>query len=114
MTSDMTSRIGRTACCLALTPRARYLAVYCSKAEGLLKASPWNAAICSILWCITIIGFAATNSYGLGVMLLFCAGLLNLAFHVDGANSGATQGAGATARAIDRSIQHVEQWPQGV
>jgi MFS family permease len=48
--------------------------------KGLLKANPWNAAICSILWCITIIGFAATNSYGLGVLLLFCAGLFNLAF----------------------------------
>jgi MFS family permease len=48
--------------------------------RGLLKASPWNAAVCSILWCVTIIGFAATDNYGLGVMLLFCAGLLNLAF----------------------------------
>jgi MFS family permease len=48
--------------------------------KGLLKANPWNAAICSILWCVTIIGFAATDSYGLGVVLLFCAGLLNLAF----------------------------------
>ena len=48
--------------------------------KGLLKANPWNAAICSILWCITIIGFAATDSYGLGVVLLFCAGFLNLAF----------------------------------
>ena len=48
--------------------------------RGLLKASPWNAAVCSILWCVTIVGFAATDSYGLGVLLLFCAGLLNLAF----------------------------------
>lgn len=48
--------------------------------KGLLRANPWNAAICSILWCVTIIGFAATNSYGLGIVLLFCAGVLNLAF----------------------------------
>jgi len=48
--------------------------------KGLLKANPWNAAICSILWCVTIIGFAASTSYALGVLLLFCAGVLNLAF----------------------------------
>jgi MFS family permease len=48
--------------------------------KGLLRANPWNAAICSILWCVTIIGFAATNNYGLGIVLLFCAGVLNLAF----------------------------------
>ncbi|MPZ76352.1 MAG: MFS transporter [Deltaproteobacteria bacterium] len=48
--------------------------------KGLLRANPWNAAICSILWCVTIIGFAASTSYALGVLLLFCAGVLNLAF----------------------------------
>lgn len=48
--------------------------------KGLLRASPWNAAVCSILWCLSIAGFAATNSYPLGVALLFCAGVLNLAF----------------------------------
>jgi MFS family permease len=48
--------------------------------RGLLQANPWNAAICSILWCLTIAGFAASTSYPLAVALLFCAGLLNLAF----------------------------------
>jgi MFS family permease len=47
---------------------------------GLLKANPRNAAICSILWCVAIIGFAASSNYYLSVALLFCAGLLNLAF----------------------------------
>ncbi len=47
---------------------------------GLLKANARNAAICSILWCIAIIGFAASQSYYLSVGLLFCAGVLNLAF----------------------------------
>ena len=47
---------------------------------GLLKASARNAAICSILWCIAIIGFAASSDYYVSVALLFCAGLLNLAF----------------------------------
>jgi MFS family permease len=47
---------------------------------GLLKANARNAAICSILWCLTIIGFAASQSYHLSVVLLFCAGVFSLAF----------------------------------
>jgi hypothetical protein len=47
---------------------------------GLLKANPRNAAVCSILWCLLIIAFAASTSYLLSVALLFGAGLLNLAF----------------------------------
>jgi MFS family permease len=47
---------------------------------GFLKANARNAAICSILWCIAIIGFAASQSYYLSLALLFWAGLLNLAF----------------------------------
>ena len=48
--------------------------------SGLLKANPRNAAICSILWCCTIIGFAMSPNYYLSVVLLFFGGLLNLAF----------------------------------
>jgi MFS family permease len=48
--------------------------------SGLLKANPRNAAVCSILWCVTIIGFAASSNYYLSVGLLFFGGLLNLAF----------------------------------
>jgi len=48
--------------------------------RGLLKANARNASICSILWCVAIIGFAASHNYHLSVVLLFCAGLLNLAF----------------------------------
>src|SRR5262245_18849362 len=47
---------------------------------GLLQPNSRNAAICSILWCLAIIGFAASQSYYLSVLLLFCAGFLNLAF----------------------------------
>jgi MFS family permease len=47
---------------------------------GFLKASPRNAAVCSIIWCVLIIAFAASTSYPLSVALLFGAGLLNLAF----------------------------------
>jgi MFS family permease len=48
--------------------------------RGWLRANARNAAICSILWCLAIIGFAASGNYYLSVVLLFCAGLLNLAF----------------------------------
>ena len=48
--------------------------------RGWLQANARNAAVCSILWCLAIAGFASTNNYPLAVALLFCAGLLNLAF----------------------------------
>jgi Transmembrane secretion effector len=48
--------------------------------SGLLKANARNAAICSIVWCVVIVGFAASTSYPLSVALLFFAGVLNLAF----------------------------------
>lgn len=48
--------------------------------RGWLRANARNAAVCSILWCMVIIGFAASQSYYLSVALLFCAGVLNLAF----------------------------------
>lgn len=48
--------------------------------SGLLRANARNATICSILWCVSIIGFAASQNYYLSVALLFVGGLLNLAF----------------------------------
>jgi MFS family permease len=47
---------------------------------GWLKANARNAAICSILWCLTIVGFAAATNYPLALALLFASGVLNLAF----------------------------------
>jgi MFS family permease len=47
---------------------------------GLLKPNARNAAICAMLWCVAIIGFAASTSYPLAIALLFCAGFLNLTF----------------------------------
>lgn len=47
---------------------------------GLLRPNARNAAICSILWCIAIVGFSTSTSYPLAVGLLFCAGFLNLTF----------------------------------
>ncbi len=40
-----------------------------------------GAIACAILWCVIMTGFAASSSYPLSVVLLFCAGALNLAFY---------------------------------
>ena len=47
---------------------------------GMLRPNARIAAICSILWCISIAGFAASTHYLVAVILLFCAGFLNLTF----------------------------------
>ena len=47
---------------------------------GMLRPGARNAAICSILWCLAIVGFAASTSYFMAIALLFCAGFLNLTF----------------------------------
>ena len=47
---------------------------------GMLRPNARNAAICSILWCVSIVGFAASTNYLAAVALLFCAGFLNLTF----------------------------------
>ena len=48
--------------------------------RGWLRPNARNAAICSMLWCCAIAGFAASKNYPLAFFLLFCAGFLNLAF----------------------------------
>jgi MFS family permease len=47
---------------------------------GMLRPNARDAAICSILWCLAIVGFAASTNYLLAIALLFCAGFLNLTF----------------------------------
>jgi hypothetical protein len=49
---------------------------------GLLRPNARNAAICSILWCMAIIGFAAAASYPLAVALLFLCMLSQFDFSV--------------------------------
>ena len=61
-------------------PRAPLSAVCCWKAEGYSNRDARNAAMCSILWCMVITGFAATTSYPLAIALLFCAGLAQFGF----------------------------------
>jgi len=47
---------------------------------GWLRANPRNAAICSIVWCVTIIGFAVSTNYYFSVFVLFASGVVHLAF----------------------------------
>jgi MFS family permease len=49
------------------------------EARALLQARPQTAIVLTILWCITMTGFAAATSYPLAVALMLVAGFLNLA-----------------------------------
>jgi MFS family permease len=49
--------------------------------KGWLKANVRSAITCAILWCGLIAAFAFSHNYFLSVVLLFCAGILNLAFY---------------------------------
>jgi MFS family permease len=40
-----------------------------------------SAIVCAIVWCVTMAAFAFSASYRLSLTLLFCAGMLNLAFY---------------------------------
>ena len=49
--------------------------------KGWLQPKVRTAIICAILWCIVIAGFAFSYAYYQSLALLFCAGILNLAFY---------------------------------
>jgi MFS family permease len=49
--------------------------------KGWIQAKAKSAVICAIFWCATIGAFALSTNYYLSVALLFCAGILNLAFY---------------------------------
>ncbi|MEQ1775311.1 MAG: MFS transporter [Burkholderiales bacterium] len=51
------------------------------EARSLLQANARTAIILTILWCISIAGFAITDNYPLAVALMFVAGFLNLTFN---------------------------------
>jgi MFS family permease len=50
------------------------------EATGLLRARPRTAMICAAVWCVLITGFAASQTYPIAFLLLFLAGIVNLAF----------------------------------
>jgi MFS family permease len=49
--------------------------------KGWLPPRVKTAIVCAILWCLVITAFALSYNYNLSLMLLFFAGLLNLAFY---------------------------------
>ena len=49
--------------------------------KGWLKANVRTAITCAMLWCALIAGFAFSTNYLLSLVLLFCAGMLNLSFY---------------------------------
>jgi MFS family permease len=49
--------------------------------KGWLQAKVQNAVVCAVFWCVAIAAFALSKNYYLSVALLFCAGILNLAFY---------------------------------
>jgi MFS family permease len=51
------------------------------ESRGLLRAAPRTAFILTILWCLSIGGFAAAQTYPVALALLFAAGFFNLAFN---------------------------------
>jgi MFS family permease len=49
--------------------------------KGWLRANVKTAIISAALWCVLITGFALSSNYTLSLVLLFCAGILNLSFY---------------------------------
>ncbi len=50
------------------------------ESRALLHARPQTAIVLTLLWCLSIAGFAAATSYPLALALMFAAGFLNLAY----------------------------------
>jgi MFS family permease len=51
------------------------------ESSGVAARRPSTACILMMIWCCCIIGFAASTWYPLSLALLFCAGMLDLAFN---------------------------------
>jgi len=49
--------------------------------KGWLRANVRTAILSASLWCVLITGFALSSNYTLSLVLLFCAGILNLSFY---------------------------------
>ena len=49
--------------------------------KGWLRAKTQSTILCTVAWCVAIGGFAISRNYYLSLILLFCAGILNLAFY---------------------------------
>ena len=51
------------------------------ESRGLLNAHPRTAIILTILWCLSLAGFALTSSYPVALALMFAAGFFSLTFY---------------------------------
>jgi MFS family permease len=51
------------------------------ESRGLLPPRPRTAIVLGILWCLAIGGFALVRIYPVSILLLFCAGFLELSFN---------------------------------
>ena len=66
---------------LIASAREPFLAVFCLKGRGWLKANVRTAITCAMMWCALITAFAFSTNYFLSLVLLFCAGILSLSFY---------------------------------
>ena len=66
---------------LAADAAGALLAGIALEAWGRLKATPQTAIILAILWCLSLLAFAAVGIYTLAIALLFAAGFFELSFN---------------------------------
>jgi MFS family permease len=66
---------------LAANAAGAFLGGLILESRSLLQPNPRTALVLTILWCIAIAGFALTENYPLALVLIFIAGVLNLAFN---------------------------------
>jgi MFS family permease len=66
---------------LAADAAGALLAGFVLESRGLLPPNPRTACILALLWCIALIGFAASTVYPLALALLFSAGFVELSFN---------------------------------
>jgi MFS family permease len=66
---------------LAADAAGALLAGVALEAWGRLKATPQTAIMLAILWCLSLLAFAAVGIYTLAIALLFAAGFFELAFN---------------------------------
>lgn len=66
---------------LAANAAGAVLGGFLLEGKGWLQPRVKTAIVCAILWCLVITAFALSYNYNLSLMLLFVAGILNLAFY---------------------------------
>jgi MFS family permease len=59
---------------------ALFAGVLLESRAGLLPTTPRTALVMAMLWCVALAGFAATSSYPIALLMLFAAGVCELAF----------------------------------